>query len=174
MSQYLTADEAATRWANLQNWYEQQGHFWVNTGPFYLDQVYPVEGTLTVQRNPEYSDPSDKWARFSEPKIAEVEIDGPGQVSVGTEGVYDVYVTFEDEPYPNAEISEVKYLLFDATGEMVASSLAEPVEGGLYRVVLSADVTSELESGSNKLEVAVSSAVVSIPSFAAYEFVTVQ
>lgn len=174
MGDYVTAEEAATRWTNLQDWYDQQGHFWVNSGPFYLDEVYPVEGTITVQRNPNYVDPSDKWARFSEPKIAEVEIDGPGQVPVGTEAAYDVYVTSKDEPYPTAEISEVKYLLFDATGAMVASGLAEPAEDGLYQVVLDAGTTGQLEAGSNKLEVAVSSMLVSIPSFASYEFVTIK
>jgi peptide/nickel transport system substrate-binding protein len=174
MGNYVTADEAATRWANLQAWYDKQGHFWVNTGPFYLDKVYPVEGTLTVQRNPDYVDPSDKWARFSEPRIADVELDGPGQVPVGTEAIYDVYVTFRDAPYPNAEITEVKYLLFDATGAMVTSGLAEPIEDGLFQVVLGSDVTGGLAAGSNKLEVAVSSSVVSIPSFASYEFITVQ
>jgi hypothetical protein len=33
-------------------------------------------------------------------------------------------------------------------------------------------VTNGMEAGSNRLEVAVASKVVSIPSFAAYEFVT--
>jgi len=39
-------------------------------------------------------------------------------------------------------------------------------------VTLGADVTSKLESGSNKIEVVVVPSVVSIPSFSSFEFVT--
>jgi hypothetical protein len=66
----------------------------------------------------------------------------------------------------------VKYLLFNSTGELVASGEAEAVSEGQFQVVLSSDLTSQLESGSNKLEAIVVPSVVSIPSFASYEFVT--
>ncbi len=70
---------------------------------------------------------------------------------------------------PQAEISGVKFLLFDATGALVATGEATAVADGQYQIVLP---TTGLAAGSNKLEVAVASAVVSIPSFQAYEFVT--
>jgi hypothetical protein len=66
----------------------------------------------------------------------------------------------------------VKYLLFDAKGALVATGEAEAVSDGQFLVTLPADVTSKLEAGSNKLEIAVVSKLVSIPSFAAFEFVT--
>lgn len=172
LGQYVSADDAATRYANLKAFYGEHNHFWVNTGPFILDKVFPVEGTLTLKRNENYPDPADKWAGFSKPKIAEVELDGPGQVQSGTEAAFDIFVSFEGEPYANADISEVKYLLFNSTGDLVGSRDAEAAGDGQYQVTLSADVTSQLESGSNKLEVIVVSSVVSIPSFASYEFVT--
>ena len=172
LGDFISTDEAADRYATLKDFYGKHNHFWVNTGPFVLDKVFPVEGTLTLRRNEAYPDRADKWARFSAPRIADVELDGAGQVQSGTEAVFDVFVSFNDEPYANADISEVKYLLFNATGDLVASGAAEAVGEGQFQIVLSTDLTSQLDSGSNKLEAIVVPAVVSIPSFASYEFVT--
>jgi peptide/nickel transport system substrate-binding protein len=173
LSQYITADEAKARWANYEAWYAKMGHFWIGTGPFYLDKAYPVEKTVTLQRNPDYPDPADKWSRFSAPKIAVVDIVSTGPVTVGQEATFDVSVTYEDAPYPTSEIAFVKYLLFDSTGKMVASGDATNVQDGQYKVTLPVSATKLLAAGSNKLEVVVSSAVVSIPTFASYEFVAV-
>jgi peptide/nickel transport system substrate-binding protein len=172
LGQYVDADEIAARYKNLGRWYAEQGHFWIGTGPFYLNKAFPVEQTLSLARNPEYPDLADKWSGFGTPKIATAEVDGPGEVSIGSEAKFDVYVTFGDAPYANADIDGVKYLVFDSKGVLVASGEAAVVEEGVFQVVLSADVTSKLEAGSNKIEVAVTSKLVSIPSFAAYEFVT--
>jgi peptide/nickel transport system substrate-binding protein len=173
LGQYITADEAAARYANLAKWYGEHGHFWVNTGPFFLDKVYPVEGTLTLTRNPDYPDLADKWSRFSEPKIAAVELDGAGQVKSGDEAQFDVFVTFKGAPYANADIAQVKFLLFNSKGELVGSGDAEAVAEGQYQVNLPADLTSKLEAGASKIEVVVVPNVVSIPSFASLEFVTI-
>jgi peptide/nickel transport system substrate-binding protein len=173
LGQYITADEAAARYANLAKWYGEHGHFWVNTGPFFLDKVYPVEGTLTLTRNPDYPDLADKWSRFSEPKIAAVELDGAGQVKSGDEAQFDVFVTFKGAPYANADIAQVKFLLFNSKGELVGSGDAEAVTEGQYQVNLPADLTSKLEAGASKIEVVVVPNVVSIPSFASLEFVTI-
>jgi len=172
LGDFITPEEASARYANLEAFYAEHNHLWVNTGPFVLDQVFPVEGTLTLKRYEGYTDPADKWDRFSTPKIAEVELDGAGQVQSGTEAVFDVFISFNGEPYANADISEVKYLLFNSKRELVDSGAAEAVSDGQFQVVLSADVTSQLESGSNKLEAIVVPSVVSIPSFASFEFVT--
>jgi hypothetical protein len=75
-------------------------------------------------------------------------------------------------PYPQADIKEVKVLLYDASNEVVYSGLAEVVADGQYAVVLPADVTANLAAGANKLEVAVVPIVVAVPTFASLEFVT--
>jgi peptide/nickel transport system substrate-binding protein len=172
LGQYITADEAQARYANLQEWYRRHGNFWLGTGAYYLDKVFPVEGTLIMKHNPFFPDPATKWARFSEPKLADVELDGPGRVTGGQEAVYDVFVTFKGQPYPAAEVEEVKYLVFDATGALAGFGQATAAEDGHWQVTLDADTTSKLQSGSNRLEVAVVSKVVSSPRFAAFDFVT--
>ncbi len=173
LGDYVSADEVATRYENLASFYEEYGHFWVGTGPFILETVSPVESSLSLARNPNYPDPATKWAGFGEPKIAEAEVDGPGQVVAGTEAVFDVYVTFQGEPYAADEISAVKYLVFDATGALVATGDAEMVADGEYMVTLSADETGQMEPGAAKIEVAVSPLAVSVPTFADLEFVVV-
>ncbi len=172
LGQYVKAGEARARWNNILKWYETYKHFWVGTGPFYLEKVNPVESTLTLQRNAAFPDPADKWARFGAPKIAVAEISGPTNVTIGSEATFEVSVTFRGAAYPLAEIGSVKYLLYNAKGQLVATGEAGAVEDGKFQIVLRSDVTKLLEAGSNKLEVAVTSLVVSVPSFASIEFVT--
>ena len=171
LSEFITADEVAARYSNLDAFYGEHNHFWVNTGPFFLDKVFPVEGTLTLTRNPDYTDNSDKWSRFSEPRVAVVEVEGAGQVAAGSEATFDAFVTFKDEPYASADISQVKYLLFNTAGELVTSGEAESVGEGQYQVTLDAGTTSKLETGANRIEIIVVPSVVSIASFGSFEFV---
>ncbi len=173
LGQYVKADKAKARYANLQKWYEAHGHFWVGHGPFYLDKVFTNEKSLVLKRYADFPDTADKWARFGEPKIATVSVDGPGQVKAGEEAKFDVSVTFKGEAYPAAELASVKYLLFDANNNLVAKGDANFIADGKYQVVLSADVTKGLAAGTNKLEVVVASNVVSIPAFQSIQFVTV-
>jgi len=171
LGQFVTAEEATARYANLQTWYGARNHFWIGTGPYYLYKVFPTEGQIILQRYPAFPDIANKWDRFGEPKMATVEVDGPAQVNPGDEPVYDVFVTFKDTPYPAAEIAEVKYLVFDGAGALVTQGNAELVTDGQYSVKLAADVTNAMTSGAYKLEVAVSSLLVSIPTIVDYEFV---
>ena len=174
MSEYVTAEEAAARYANLDAWFADKGHFWIGTGPMILDQVFTVEGNIVLKRNENFPDLADKWAGFSEPKIAVVDVSGAGQVTAGQEAVFDVTVTFDGEAYPADELSTVKYLVFDSNNQLVATGEADYVADGQYTVTLPADLTGGFDAGANKIEVAVASKVVSIPSFGAFEFVTVK
>jgi peptide/nickel transport system substrate-binding protein len=172
LGEYISADEVAARYAALNDWYNRKGHFWLGTGPYYVDQVFPVEGTLTLRRFQDYPDLANRWSQFGVAKIAEVDVSGPGNVTIGEEAAFDVTVTFQGEPYPADEISSVQWLVFDATGALAAQGEAEAAGDGAYTVTLPADVTSALQAGSNRLQVAVASSVVAIPTFGTYEFVT--
>ncbi|MBI3158619.1 MAG: ABC transporter substrate-binding protein [Chloroflexi bacterium] len=172
LGMYITPEEAAARYANLDAFYAQYGHFWVGSGPYILSQVFLVEKQAVLVGNPNYIDLADKWAGFAAPKIATAEIDGLARVTVGTEATFDVFVTFEGEAYPQSEIASVKYILYNSAGEIVEVGQATAVADGQYTVTLSADATTALGAGSNKLEVAVVAIPVSVPAFATFEFVT--
>ena len=172
MSAYLTADEAVARYEALKAWFGEHNNFMVGTGPYFVDQAFLTEKTLTLKHFEDYPDLADRWSNFGEPKLAVVELDGPGQVKIGEEATFDVFVTFKDAPYPAAEIKQVKFLLYNAQGEIVKVAEAVAVEDGQYSVVLDTATTAALEAGSNKLEVAVVPFTVSQPTFASVEFVT--
>jgi peptide/nickel transport system substrate-binding protein len=171
LGQYITAEEAAARYANLDAWYGAQGHFWVGTGPYYLDQAFLTEKIATLKHFADYPDLADRWARFAEPKIAVVDVDGAGQQTIGSEMTFDVFVTFDGEPYAADEIKEVKYLLYDTTGAVASVGQATLVADGQYSVVVPADATANLEAGASKVEVAVIPFTVAIPTFQSFEFV---
>ena len=99
-------------------------------------------------------------------------IDGPGTVTMGETAAYDVFVDFQDEPYPADDIESVSYLLFDAEGQLSESGDATVVEDGTWQVELTEETTAALGEGSNRLEVIVVSKLVALPSLATYSFVT--
>ena len=173
LSQYITTDEAKARYDNLKKWYTDHGTFWIGTGPYYLDKVFTTEKTLVLKNNPDFPDLSDRWSSFSQPKLAESQLNGPAQVKVGDQATFDVNVTYNGKPYAQSDIKQVKYLLYDATNAVIASGPANAVADGHYQAVLGSDVTSKLSAGSYKLEVAVVPIPVAIPSFSSSDFVVV-
>jgi len=172
LGKYITASQAVDRYTNLKNWYAAHGHFWVGTGPYYFDKLFLTEKTLTLNNYGRYTDKSDKWAQFGEPKIAAVAINGPTSVKIGDEAVYNVDVTFKGAPYPAAEIKTAKYLVYDATNAVVAVGQAEKVADGKYKVTLTKDLTAKLAAGSNRLEIAIVPMPAVVPTFADANFVT--
>ena len=172
LSEYITPEEASARWENLKNWYDEKNHFWVGTGPFYLDKAYHLEKVVHLKRNEDYTFASGRWDIFSEPMIAEVEIFGDRTVQIGAEAVFEIEVTFEGEPYPTEYLDNIKYMIFDARGELAYVGQAEPIEDGYWEAVLPAEISAQLVVGSNRFEVAAVSVVVSIPTFESSEFVT--
>ncbi len=173
MNTFITADEATTRYANLKAWYEAHANFQLGTGPYYLDRAYLVEKSLVLKNYTAYPDLANRWAIFTEPKISVVDVTGPaGQVKIGDQATFDIAVSFKGQPYPQADVKSVKYLLYDATGAVVKTGEATFVSDGNYQVVLTADDTKLLTAGSNKFEVAVVSNAVAVPTFASVQFVT--
>jgi peptide/nickel transport system substrate-binding protein len=169
----VKAEEVAARYANMQAWYTARHHFWIGTGPYFVDSVFPVEGTIVLKHFADYPDPADKWNRFSAPKIAVADVSGPAQVTIGEEAVFDVFISFQDAPYPQNELSSVAFMVYDSAGKLIESALAEYVEDGHYQAVLPASVTNKLIAGASKIEFVVSPSVVSIPTFSAREFLVV-
>ena len=174
LGQYITKEEADQRYANLKNWFDQHGHFWIGTGPYYLDQVFTTEKSLVLKNFEDFPDTADRWAMFSEPRLADAVVDGPGQVQAGSEAVFDVTVNFKDQPYPQSDISQVKYILYDASGAVIHVGQAEASGDGLYQITLGSDVTSELPTGSARLEAVVVPTPVAIPAFTSIDFVVTQ
>jgi len=174
LSQFVSAEEVATRIANLTEWHRRYGHFWIGTGPYFLQRAFPVEGTVILSHFAAYPDLATKWMRFAEAAIAEVELDGPGRVTIGEEAVYDVFVTFQGENYAMADIEKVNYLVVNAMNEVAFVGEAVAVEDGWWEIALTAEMTDALETGSNTLEVVVVSRLLAVPTSASFTFVTAE
>lgn len=174
LSEYITAEEAVARYENAKAFFEQYGHYSIGSGPYILSEVFLTEKVATLIQNPDHPDLADKWSQFGDPKVAEVEVDGEASVVLGGEFTFDVYVTFEGEPYASDEIKEVKGLLYDATSQIVQVLDGELVEEGHYTITVPADVAASMEAGASKIEAVVVPYTVAIPSFTALEFVTVK
>lgn len=174
LGNFITAEEAAARYANLAEFNRRYGHYYVSMGPYYLSGVFPVEGQAVLTRYDAHPDPANRYSGFGEPPLGVVEVDGPSRVTAGDEAVFDVFLdnSGTDAPYAVDDIAEVQYLLYDATGALVAQGTAEADSDGLWVITLGSDVTSGLEAGSNSLEVVAVSNLVAIPSTASFQFVT--
>src|SRR5690625_2128651 len=151
LAEYITPEEAAQRYANLSDWYADKSHFWVGTGPMYLDAVFPVEQSLVLKRFEDYPDPADRWDIIAEPMFAEVDVEGPARVSQGGRALFDVWVTFDGMAYPSDLISEVTYVVVNSEGEVAFSGEASFVAEGLYEIELTAQATEALTLGGSQM-----------------------
>jgi peptide/nickel transport system substrate-binding protein len=174
LGEYIDKDEAVARYEALKAYFDAYGNYWQGTGPYFLKSVDLNGKSLVMAHFADYPDPADRWDRYSEPMIADVDIEGPAQVTAGEEATFDVFVTFNGEPYKVDDISKVKFLVYDAENNVVLISDAEAVEDGKYAINLSAEDTGKFGDGATKIEVAVVSLVVAQPTFQTIEFITNQ
>jgi hypothetical protein len=176
MSAYLTAEEATARYAGLKAWYAAKGHFWVGTGPYYLDKVDLNGFTAVVKNNPEFPDLADRWARFGTPPMGEAALDGPAQVKIGEETVFTVTLTNKNtgDPYPTADVKEMKFLLYNDKGETVYVGIGvATADAGVFTLTIPADVAAKLVAGAGKIEAAAVLVPVAIPAFTSLDYVVV-
>lgn len=173
LGQYITPEEATARYENLQAFFDAHNHYWVGTGPYVIDEVFPVEKTVTLTHWDQYGYPTGRFQSFAgEPPFIEVLVDGPSRVVSGESASFDVFISdVAGDPYPNEDITSVNYLVFDATGALAGQGSAEEVDAGYYTVTLGEDITSGLESGSNTLTVVVSSSAIALPNSVSEQFV---
>ena len=95
---------------------------------------------------------------------------GEGQVRLS---LSTTLVNFKDQPYAEADVKEVKYILYDTTGTVVEVGSAEMLAAGQYQVTLPAATTSKLPNGSARLELAVVPFPVAVPAFTSLDFVAI-
>ncbi len=174
MSQFIKPDEAKARYANLQTFFKAKKHMWLGTGPYMVDQVFPVEGSITLVPFPDYTGKPGEFSGFGAPMIATASVDGPTQLKAGDEGAFTVTVDNGDQPYPSDQIDAVTFTVFNAKGDQIGTGEGKMSAEGQYDITLPADITSKLEAGPSKLVVAVTSKAVSLPTFVTYEFVGVK
>lgn len=82
------ATEAATRFGNLDTWVTDKEHFWVGTGPFYLEEANYTAKSVTLKKSPYFFDDGGKWLDYC--------VDEPVSVPVHTGAWVDQIVMREE------------------------------------------------------------------------------
>lgn len=175
MGAYLTADEAAARYTALKGWYAAHKHFWVGTGPYFVDSVDLNAGAAVIKNNADYADLADRWSKFGVAPLAEAALDGPAQVKIGAESVFTATLTYKADgsAYPTADVKEVKFLVYDSAGKTiyVGAGAATAGSDGVFSLTIPADVAAKLEAGAGRIEVAAVLIPVAIPAFTSFDYV---
>jgi hypothetical protein len=109
--------------------------------------------------------------------MAEAALDGPAQVKIGSETVFTATLTLKSDgsAYKTADVKEVKFLVYDATGATLYVGVGVAVAGsdGKFTLTIPADVASTLVAGSGRIEVAAVLIPVAIPAFTSLDYVVV-
>jgi len=164
---YISFDDPIERYANLVSFAATYDHLWVGNGPMMIEAVDPIAKIVTGVRFDGYRYDMGTFLAFSAPRLAGVEVTGPDVVAIGSEAVFDVAITEGGEAYPAADIAEVKYLAFDATGALAFSGAGVITGDGAATITLTADETASFIAGSSKLEVIAVVKPVAKPGFGA-------
>ena len=174
MLAFMDPAEIYTRYQNLLAFLEEHGHVWIGFGPMYIDSLDLVAGILVGKHFEDYPFSGERWLRFAEPKLADVDISGPATVAGGVDTTFDVAMTFHGEAYPADEIEKLVWLLVDAEGVLVADGLGTVTGDGTGTVLIEGTVTAGLPEGSTRLETVVVVKPAAIPSKSAYSFILTQ
>jgi peptide/nickel transport system substrate-binding protein len=173
LGKYMNQGEANTRYNNVKAFFKKYGHFWISNGPLFVDKALVGQKIAVLCRFDGFQDPATKWDRFGKPKIANVAVTGPA-VTRGQSAEFKIAITFQDKPYELAQLDFVKYLLFDANGQLVMTGTATPLKDGEFVVKLTSTDTMKLPVGKGRVDVVVVSKVVGIRSLAIWDFVVVR
>ena len=129
MTAFVTDAEAASRWANLVDWYSTYGHFWIGTGPFYVQSFDWVGKTLTLSRFIAYPDEAGRWDEFAEGSVHYLATDF-------TEGAPGSTFTIIGSGYPSDSEATV-YINYEEVGTLMTD-----IEGG-FELTITMPIDSE-------------------------------
>lgn len=134
LGDYVPSDEAAARWAALQAWYAERGHFWLGTGPFFIESASPYDGTLTLLHNTDFPDAAGRWDEFAAPPNPDLQINDDS----GAPGSYFNVTGTGFPPNETAAIPANDHLLgelpVDGSGAISFTLTTEEASAGTYHV----------------------------------------
>jgi len=170
---YITPQEASTRYQNLMNWYSVHHHFWVASGPFYLDKVDFTGHIAVAKAFRDYSFRADRWAGLTEPTVPDLSVTMPPNIVPGIEASFNLSITSKGQPYPNDRVDFVKYLVLDSTGNVTLSGEASAMAQGQWKIRLEQNRTARLSSGTYTLMTIALSKEIATPGVLETAFVVI-
>ncbi|MCW4020699.1 MAG: ABC transporter substrate-binding protein, partial [Candidatus Bathyarchaeota archaeon] len=158
VSQYASAEEAVDRYGKLADWYNTQGHFWVASGPFYLDLADFTAHIAVAKAFRDYTYAADRWAWLASPPIPESSVELPeivagmaGNIVPGVEATFTLNLMTEGQPYQNSRIDFVKYLVIDTAGNVITDGEAVAGAEGEWAITLTESHTADMMEGTYTL-----------------------
>jgi len=165
---FVDASEAAARWSALKSFYKTRGHFWVSNGPYVFASADTTALQVTLEAFREYPFKADKWDTMLTVKIPNVRVtDAPEKVVSGLAAGFSLRSEVAGQPYDKAS---VKYLLTDASGNLVASGIARAYGGGVFKIELTGEDTSKLAAGVYSLKLIAVGEEAALPYLTEYTF----
>jgi hypothetical protein len=132
-------------------------------------------GSAVIKNNADYVDLADRWSNFGVAPMAVAALDGPAQVTIGSEAVFTATLTYKADgaAYPTADIKQAKFLVYDSVGKTVYVGEGVASGEGVYALTIPADVTALLTAGAGRIEVAAVLVPVAIPAFTSLDYVVI-
>jgi hypothetical protein len=145
MAPYVDPAEADGRWTKLQTWYAAFGHFWLGTGPFYVQQISWEPKALTLARYSAFPDLAGRWDAFAAAAQPQLLINH----SSGAPGSYFSVTGTGFPPDSTASIVANNTILgqttVDSSGGVAFTLTTEEADPGLYHLRVSVNPAAGLQ-----------------------------
>ncbi len=164
---FITAEEAVSRYQAAINFIDEYGHAYISNGPFIMTDIDFTANfvELTANRDESYPFEPGYWMKeLASTRLQVDELELPTMVSRGEDILVDIYVSAIEYPEKEGELAEtgdVQLILL--TGDKEIEFTAEAAIAGVFIAEIPGEVTSELEPGSYKV-MAIASAEGAVPS----------
>jgi len=164
----VQATEAAARWSALKSFYQARGHFWVSNGPYIFASADTTALQVTLEAFREYPFKADKWDSMLTVKIPTVRVtEAPEKVVPGLTASFSIRSEVGGNPYDKVNI---KYLLTDASGNLVTSGSAKAIGNGVFKIELKTEETVKMAAGVYSLKLIAVGEEAALPYLTEYTF----
>jgi len=131
-SEFASQEEAVERYSRLAEWYNAHGHFWVSSGPFFLDTLGYASDKAVLKAFREYPYKADRWAWLTQPsEIEQMIVTACSPIHLLVTDSLGRSVGFD--PETNAVINEIPGAVYSGPREE-GEVIVIPGPSGVYRV----------------------------------------
>lgn len=165
----ITDAEATAAWTALDDFVTAYGHFFVASGPFWLESFDTATWSFTLKAHRDgYPFRADHWEAFRTPKIPVISLSAPDTVFSGTPAVFDFSSVVAGSPFDN--IASQWFLKDLSTKDIIMEGTASQVGAGAYRIEIPAATTEQLLFGTFEMILVVTSPEAAPPSISRAPF----
>jgi len=145
LSEYISVQEAKSRWSALWQFRNRTGHYYASNGPFVLEQIDDVAMTSQMVRYAAYPFPADRWDALLRPRIPQIQIGPVPNVGIGSSATIPVVTTLDANLLD--EVSLHWFLVAASTSDVRLRGNPVHVGPGYWEIRLSGQMTATLTAG---------------------------